>query len=99
MAPHGTPLSWVPVEERVGALLVSHPHVLIAMKEISLRKFAATVRPGGPILYNSPDAGTARILCIPASSVADKLGSARVANEALLGALLAWHFAGDHWLT
>jgi hypothetical protein len=45
------------------------------MNEISLRKFAATVRPGGPILYNSPD-------------VADKLGSARVANVALLAALL-----------
>ena len=81
-------------KERIGSPLVSHPDVLIAMNEISLRKFAGSVRSGGFILYNGnripADLGPlpARILWIPASDIADKLGSAKVANMVLLGALL-----------
>ncbi len=80
--------------ERVGSPLISHPDVLIAMNEISLRKFAEQVKPGGTILYNRdklPDdfkAGNARIVCLPASDIADKLGSAKVANVIMLGAML-----------
>ena len=64
------------------------------MNEISLRKFAATVAPGGLILYNAerlPDDFTvthARAVCIPVSQMADQLGSAKVANVVMLGALL-----------
>jgi 2-oxoisovalerate ferredoxin oxidoreductase beta subunit len=81
-------------KERVGSPLISHPDVLIAMNEISLRKFAGSVRRDGLILYNGnsipADLGPlpARILWVPASSIADKLGSAKVANMVLLGALL-----------
>ena len=39
-------------KERIGSPLVSHPEVLVAMNEQSLRKFAPTVAPGGLILYN-----------------------------------------------
>ena len=80
--------------ERIGSPLISHPDVLIAMNKISLRKFAGTVRPGGLILYNGStvpaDLGSlpSEILCVPASAIADKLGSAKVANMVLLGALL-----------
>ena len=80
--------------ERIGSPLISHPDVLIAMNEISLRKFAGTVRSSGLILYNGnsipADLGLlpARILWVPASCIADKLGSAKVANMVLLGALL-----------
>src|SRR5207237_10403972 len=38
--------------ERIGAPLVSHPDVLVAMNEISLRKFAPQVEAGGLITYN-----------------------------------------------
>ena len=64
------------------------------MNEISLRKFASQVAPGGTIIYGRdrlPDdlsIASAQVVCIPASEIADKLGSARVANVVMMGALL-----------
>jgi 2-oxoisovalerate ferredoxin oxidoreductase beta subunit len=81
-------------KERIGSPLISHPDVLIALNEISLKKFAAQMQPGGLILYNRdklPEdfvAGQARVVCVPASEMADKLGTAKVANVVMLGALL-----------
>ncbi|MGA2415253.1 MAG: 2-oxoacid:acceptor oxidoreductase family protein [Candidatus Sulfotelmatobacter sp.] len=81
-------------KDRIGSPLVSHPHVLIAMNEMSLRKFAPEVAPGGIILYGRdrlPDDFTgsqAQVVCIPASEIADRLGSAKVANVVMVGALL-----------
>jgi len=81
-------------KERIGSPVISHPHVLIAMNEISLRKFAPEVEAGGLILYNRDvppedfSCPQAQTLCIPASEVADKLGSAKAANVVMLGALL-----------
>jgi len=82
--------------QRIGSPMVDHPDVLVAMNEISLRKFAPQVAPGGTILYNrdaapadfAPPAGVT-LLCLPASDVADKLGAAKVANMVMLGALTA----------
>ena len=80
--------------ERIGSPLVAHPDVLVAMNEISLRKFAPSVAPGGLVLYNrdSPPENfsceQARVVCVPASEIADKLGSSKVANVVMLGALL-----------
>ena len=81
-------------KDRIGSPLVSHPDVLIAMNEISLRKFAPQVEAGGVILYNREALPgnfaqpQARVICIPASEIADKLGSTKAANIVLLGALL-----------
>ena len=81
-------------KERIGSPLISHPDVLIAMNEISLRKFAAEVLPGGLILYNNerlPEdfvMPQARVVSIPASAMADKLGSTKVTNIVMMGALL-----------
>jgi 2-oxoisovalerate ferredoxin oxidoreductase beta subunit len=81
-------------KERIGSPLISDADVLIAMNEISLRKFAPQVDPGGVILYNRDRVPAdfappeARILCIPAAEIADKLGSTRVANMVMMGALL-----------
>ena len=80
--------------DRIGTPLISQPQVLIAMNELSLHKFAATVASGGLILYNGttlPEGFTApqaRVVCVPASAIADKLGTAKVANVVMLGALL-----------
>jgi Pyruvate/2-oxoacid:ferredoxin oxidoreductase gamma subunit len=80
--------------ERIGSPLISRPEVLVAMNEISLRKFAAGVTPGGLILYNSDklpedfSVTHARALCIPVSEIADRIGTAKVANVVMLGALL-----------
>jgi 2-oxoisovalerate ferredoxin oxidoreductase beta subunit len=81
--------------ERIGSPLVSRPQALIAMTEIALRKFAPQVAPGGLILYSSdklPDdlaVPGVNVICIPASQIADKLGSAKATNVVMLGAMLA----------
>ena len=82
-------------KERIGTPLISHPDALIAMNEISLRKFAAQVAPGGVIIYNRESLPAdfvlpqgVRAICIPASEIADKLGSTKATNIVLMGALL-----------
>ena len=80
--------------QRIGSPLVSQPDVLVAMNEVSLRKFAPQVATGGLILYNQEclpqdfQRPQARVICIPASSMADKLGSTKATNIVMLGALL-----------
>ena len=81
--------------DRVGSPLVSHPDVLIAMNEISVRKFAPHMAPGGLVLYNRdrlPDDVTlpygVRAICIPASEMADEIGTTKVTNIVMMGALL-----------
>ena len=80
--------------DRIGSPVLSRPDVLIAMNEISLRKFAAQVPPGGTIIYGLeklPEDITVaqvQVVCIPAAEIADKLGSAKVANVVIMGALL-----------
>ncbi len=64
------------------------------MNEPSLRKFAADVPKDGLILYSgealpadfTPCA--APVLCIPAVSMSDHLGSVKAANIVMMGALL-----------
>ena len=79
---------------RIGSPLVAHPEVLIAMNEVSLKKFAPQVKPGGLIIYNREQlpedftAPHARCLCVPAADIADHLGSSKVANFVMLGAML-----------
>ena len=78
----------------IGSPLVSHPDVLVAMNEVSLRKFAHEVVRGGVILYNGENvpedfiAADVQVVAIPASEMADKLGSTKVANIVMMGALL-----------
>src|SRR5690242_7901770 len=80
--------------ERIGSPLISHPDVLVAMNEISLRKFAPQVAENGLIFYNREQlpedfaAPQARVFCLPATEIADRLGAGKVANVVLLGALL-----------
>jgi len=81
-------------KERIGSPLVSHPDVLVAMNEFSLRKFARGVMSGGIILYNGASlpadfyAPEVQVVCIPAAAIADKLGSTKATNIVMMGALL-----------
>ncbi|HEV3512128.1 MAG TPA: 2-oxoacid:acceptor oxidoreductase family protein [Candidatus Sulfotelmatobacter sp.] len=81
-------------KDRIGSPVISRPDVLIAMNEMSLRKFAPQIAPGGTILYGRESlpedfsVPQAQVVCIPASEIADKLGSAKVANVVIMGALL-----------
>jgi len=80
--------------ERIGSPVTSRPEVLVAMNEISLRKFGPSVISGGLILYNGetlPEGFSeihARVICIPVSQIADRIGTAKVANAVMLGGLL-----------
>ncbi|HWE86019.1 MAG TPA: 2-oxoacid:acceptor oxidoreductase family protein [Terracidiphilus sp.] len=80
--------------EAIDSPMVTSPNVLVAMNEPSLRKFVATVRPGGWILYNGDaipaDCARADVheLSIPFTHVADEIGDARITNMVMLGALL-----------
>jgi 2-oxoisovalerate ferredoxin oxidoreductase beta subunit len=74
--------------------LVTAPNMLVAMNEPSLKKFYASVRPGGWILYNGDayPADCARkdvhVLARPFTLLADELGDPRAGNMIVLGALL-----------
>jgi 2-oxoisovalerate ferredoxin oxidoreductase beta subunit len=80
--------------ERIGAPVITRPEVLIAMNEPSLRKFGPMVKGGGLILYNGrtlPEELNFEgitVHCIPATAIADEIGSAKVANVVMLGAVL-----------
>ncbi len=74
--------------------VVTRPTVLIAMNEPSLRKFLPDVEPLGIVLYNGAAApedcrrSGIRLVAIPFTEMADRIGSSKVANIAMLGALL-----------
>jgi len=74
--------------------LVSVPNVLLAMNEPSLRKFIATVQPGGWVIYNGTalpgDCARADVhtVALPFTHLGDELGAAKAANIVMLGALL-----------
>jgi 2-oxoisovalerate ferredoxin oxidoreductase beta subunit len=74
--------------------MVTNPDVLVAMNEPSLHKFAASVRPGGWIVYNGeqfpPEAARTDVHLIARSftHLAADLGNAKAANMIMLGALL-----------
>ena len=74
--------------------LVASPEVLVAMNEPSLRKFDASVRSGGWIIFNGDDfpedcrRPDVHVLALPFTRLADELGDARAGNMVMLGALL-----------
>jgi 2-oxoisovalerate ferredoxin oxidoreductase beta subunit len=78
----------------IGSPLVSIPTVLIAMNNPSLDKFETEVDPAGLIIYDSslidhtPTRTDVESLAIPATEIADKIGSAKSANMVALGALI-----------
>jgi Pyruvate/2-oxoacid:ferredoxin oxidoreductase gamma subunit len=74
--------------------LVTHPNVLVAMNEPSLRKFYATVPKGGWILYNGDEYPAdceredVHVLARPFMQIAHELGDTRAGNMVMLGVLL-----------
>ena len=75
--------------------VIEHPEVLVAMNELSLHKFAKQVAPRGiDPLQQRQSAGTfcsgARqgVIACQRSEIADRLGTTKVTNMVMLGALL-----------
>lgn len=78
----------------VGSPKVEDADVVIAMNRPSMDLFESTVVPGGLLIYNSSliDTKPARTdiiaVPVPCNDIADALGSGRVANMVMLGALI-----------
>ncbi|MBI1987988.1 MAG: 2-oxoacid:acceptor oxidoreductase family protein [Nitrospinae bacterium] len=82
-------------DRRIGSPSIPHPAAVIVMNRPSLDKFEPAVAPGGSLIVNSsltdrlPSRADLRTFLLPASGMAQELGSSRVANLILLGAYLA----------
>ncbi len=80
---------------RIGTPLVDHPNVLVVMNQPSLEAFEDGVVDGGLIILDStvvegrPNTDRLQAVVIPASDIADEVGTPKVANVVILGALVA----------
>jgi 2-oxoisovalerate ferredoxin oxidoreductase beta subunit len=80
---------------RIGTPLVERPNVMVAMNLPSLEMFEKDVVDGGVILVDSgivdktPDTDRLDVVMIPATKIADEVGTPKVANVVMLGAMIA----------
>jgi 2-oxoisovalerate ferredoxin oxidoreductase beta subunit len=76
----------------IGSPLVAEADVLIAMNRPSLEKFEHEVKPGGLLFYDSslitikPTRSDIEVIAVPATEIADAIGSTKSANMVMLGA-------------
>ncbi len=81
--------------KRIGTPIVERPNVLVVMNQPSLDAFAGSVVDGGllivdtSIVQKAVGHTKARLVKLPATEMADEVGSPRVANVVVLGALCA----------
>jgi len=82
-------------DDDIGSPLVRHPTAVIAMNLPSLDKYEPLVAPGGVLVINAsltnrPAHRTdIRVIDLPANAIAEELGSPRLANLVLVGAMLS----------
>ncbi|WP_251860768.1 2-oxoacid:acceptor oxidoreductase family protein [Clostridium sp. Marseille-Q2269] len=78
----------------VGSPIVTKPDTIVVMNRPSLDKFEDKVASGGLIILDSdlvdrmPKRDDVKVIAIPAQSEGDKIGSKKIANMVLLGALV-----------
>lgn len=81
-------------DKQIGSPVVDKPSVLIAFNRPSLEKFEKTVQPGGLILYDNslidiePTRDDIEVVPVPATQMADDLGTTRIANMVMVGAYI-----------
>jgi len=81
--------------EEIASPIVSSPSTAVIMNEPSLVKFEPRIREGGLVVLNStlvltvPQRKDIEVISIPATEMADELGSIQCANMIMLGCLLA----------
>lgn len=81
-------------DEPVGSPVVATADVVVVMNQPSLTKFESAVRPGGFLIYNSDlveypeQRKDITVIAVPAQQVATELGSDKIANIVILGALI-----------
>ena len=81
--------------KRIGTPLVDRPNLLVVMNQPSLDAFEQEVTDGGIIIVDTtvvegrPDGDRLNAVLIPASDIADEVGTPKVAIVVVLGALIA----------
>jgi 2-oxoglutarate ferredoxin oxidoreductase subunit gamma len=81
-------------ESDIGSPLVTDATAIIVMNRPSLDKFEETVVPGGVLIMDSdivnrtPERTDIDVISIPAQTAAEEVGSKKIANMILLGALV-----------
>ncbi|HNV68971.1 MAG TPA: 2-oxoacid:acceptor oxidoreductase family protein [Candidatus Ozemobacteraceae bacterium] len=79
-------------KEPIGSPMVNEPDCVLALNKPSIEKFAKTIRQGGVLVYNSsmsdqkPEKDGVKCIPVPASKIAEELGSGRVTNLVMVGA-------------
>lgn len=82
-------------DEPIGAPIVAHPDIAVVLNRPSFDKYEPLVRPGGLLVVNSSivtaESGRSDIeaVYVPANAMAEELGTIKMLNMALVGALLA----------
>jgi 2-oxoisovalerate ferredoxin oxidoreductase beta subunit len=80
--------------QAIGAPVVNHPDVLVAMNRPSLQRFADSVKPDGLVLFDRTIddfelPGHVRSVAVLAMQIAGEAGSEKAANTVMLGVLMA----------
>ena len=81
--------------EEIGAPVADVADVVVVMNQPSFDKFKDSVKPGGVLLYNSDLVkvenmrSDVKVIAVPANTIAAAEGSDKVANIAMLGAVVA----------
>lgn len=82
-------------DEEIGSPFVQNPAAVVVMNLPSLDKYESILKPGGLLVINSsminraPARTDLKLVSIPASEIAQKLGDTRMTNMVLVGGLLA----------
>ena len=82
-------------DDNIGSPIVTKATTVVVMNRPSLDKFEEFIQPGGLLIIDSdlvdrvPDRKDIDVICIPAQTIAQELGSKQIANMILLGALVA----------
>lgn len=81
-------------DERIISPLTRYCDILIAMNDVSYRKFCSNLREGGILIINSDlvtspvERTDIKVIKVPADSTAAALGNIRSANIVMIGALI-----------
>jgi 2-oxoglutarate ferredoxin oxidoreductase subunit gamma len=81
-------------DEGIGSPIVTKADSIVLMNRPSLDKFEDTVEPNGIIIIDSdlvdrmPTRKDIEVIAIPAQTIAEELGSKKIANMILLGAIV-----------
>ena len=81
-------------DDDIGSPIIREPSICIVMNPPSMTKYEALVKPGGllvvnaTLVQNQEERNDIDVLYVPANELAAELGSVKMANVVLLGAML-----------